>query len=415
MAKYNNINILKEEGIVGVEDFEIEGSDKELEGVMIKEILMTESLLTQSPQLAVILHSSIYDPPGKWFDKWKNKKISFKLKGKVVSIDASSKDAELEVEQKVYRLSDRKFMPTNVGQTEQMTVHACDETLFKDVSKLVSKSWKCTQPSKIVKDILENCVEAKNVDVQEADPARDYIAENIHPYQVIAQQANVAMDGDDPSFLHFMTYEDKGKHYFKSLKKMAKGTDSKITYLQADIEEGTGYKNASFAVNFMFPCDFDYLSDLLNGLNENGENQNTGGFLNPVMKTASMEGKSDNGGCSQLGGSNYKVATTNKGSSEQQNSCNVDVEKHLVKRQARMGLLDRDKIALRITVPCNLELHVGQVISLQWINKKTTSSETPVYGTGDYLIASMTHNIKLGGFSVTTMDCVSVTVAQGQV
>jgi hypothetical protein len=114
-----------------------------------------------------------------------------------------------------------------------------------------------------------------------------------------------------------------------------------------------------------------------------------------------------------IGQYNFKEGMSNKSTAEQRNSCNIDVEKHLLKRQARMGLLERDKIALRITVPCNLDLHAGKVIKLKWENKKEGGGE--VYGSGDYLISSMMHHIKLGGLSVTVMDCVSTTVGQGVV
>ena len=168
-------------------------------------------------------------------------------------------------------------------------------------------------------------------------------------------------------------------------------------------------------MNFSFPCDFDYLSDVLNGVDEQGKDQNSGSFINPVNKSFSgFFGGGGDSECGSLGKYNYKEAISNKSTSEQQNSCNLDVENHLLKRQARMGLLDRDKIALRITVPCNLELHVGKIITLKWDNLKAQSGTT-VYGDGDYLIASMTHNIKLGGFSVTTMDCVAKSAGQGVV
>lgn len=402
----DNFITLAEHGIVAVTGFNISGGDKELDGVSVKEIVMSENLLTPGLQTFIRLHSSIYNPPGKNFDNWKNKDVTFNL----VPSDGSS---SLSVRQKVYRLEDRHFMPTNVGQTEEMTVHACDESTLEDAKTLVSKSWKCTRPSEIVEHVLGKCLNVQNKQVDSADPARDYIAENIHPLQVIAQQANVAVDGDDPSFVHFMTYEDRGKHYFRSLKSMTKG-NAQFQFYQADIERETGYESKQIAINFSFPCDFDYLSDLLNGLDEKGKDQNTGYFANPVFKLFRLGGASSSStnDCG-LGGYNYKQGLSNKATAENQNSCNLDVETHLLKRQARMGLLDRDKIALRITVPCNLDLHVGKLLQLNWTNK-LGSGET-VYGAGTYLIASMTHNIKLGGFSVTTMDCVAQTAGSGVV
>lgn len=401
----NNINILEEQGIVKVEGFDIGGGGNNLESVTIKEIIMSENLLTPGLQTFVRLHSTIYAPAGKDFNQWKNQEMTFSLIG-------PSGAGQLDVNQKVYRLEDRHFMPTNVGVTEEMTVHACDESTLQDAQTLVSKSWKCTMPSEIVEHVLDKCLKVKNKQVDKAMPARDYIAENIHPLQVIAQQANVALDGDDPSFVHFMTYEDGGKHYFSSLKSMAGSSSVDFDYYQADIELQTGYFNNKYAINFSFPCDFDYLSDLLNGLDENGKNKNTGYTMNPTFKSGQILNTESEDECG-IGGFNYKEGLSNKATAEQQNTCNLDTETHLLKRQARMGLLERDKIALRITVPCNLNLHVGKKLSLTWKNK--IDNGTAVYGSGTYLIASMTHNIKLGGFSVTTMDCVASSVSSGEV
>lgn len=399
----NNFNFLFENGTISVDNFDIEGSGQNLDRVVIKEILMMESLLSQSPQTAIKLQSELYDPSGKDFDQFKNKDVKFNLR-------SSDGKMNLSVKQKVYRLSDRHFMPVNVGQTEEFTIHACDETLLTDAKCLVSKSWKCTRPSEVVSNVLQQCVEAKEKDVQSAEPARDYIAENIHPYQVIQQQANVALDGDDPSFLHFMTYENQGKHYFKSLKEMTSGS-SKITYKQRDHEETTGYLAKDSAINFSFPCDFDYLSDLLNGIDENGKDQNSMSIFDPVLKIMRTMGGKQDCDCG-IGQYNYKMAQSNQASAQQRDSCNMDVESHLLKRQARMALLEKDKIALRITVPCNLDLHVGQLIKLEWKNKYRGGD---VYGHGEFLIASLVHDIKLGGFSVTNMDCVSKTVGRGEV
>ncbi len=73
-----------------------------------------------------------------------------------------------------------------------------------------------------------------------------------------------------------------------------------------------------------------------------------------------------------------------------------------------MNLLESDKIALRITVPWNPELHAGEIIKLTLKNKNDPDQLN--YGSGEYLIVSMTHNIRRGGFGTTTMDCVSKTV-----
>lgn len=392
-------------GIIAVENFDI-GSGLP-NNISVKEINIVESLTSPVAQVIAVIQSALYDPPGKNFDQFKNKDMSFTLRGK----EGQYENKQLKCNLKTYRLENRNMVQNNFSAVEEMTFHAIDESVLEDAKCLVSKSWKCTKPSEIVSHVLDSCLKAQDSVVDSADPARDYIAENIHPFQVIAQQANVALDGDDPSFLHFMTIDEqtgKGVHHFQSLKKLA-GESSVETYEFAE-PTTKGYEEKNAVISFSFPCDFDYLSDLLNGINENGKNTNSIGMVDQSLKQFFMKmmGSAD---CDcGIGESNYKVAQSNAQSAEQRNSCNLDVESHLLKRQARMGLLEKDKIALRIVVPWNPKLHAGKVIKFQWKNKENNSD---VYGYGDYLIMSMVHNIRMGGYSTTTLECVATTVGQG--
>ena len=79
-----------------------------------------------------------------------------------------------------------------------------------------------------------------------------------------------------------------------------------------------------------------------------------------------------------------------------------------------MALLEKDKIALRLTVPWNTIYNVGKVIRIKLYNAEVGTKGFN-YGSGDYLITSLIHNIKSGGYSTITMDCVSKTVGQGEV
>ena len=168
------------------------------------------------------------------------------------------------------------------------------------------------------------------------------------------------------------------------------------------------FRSPKSIIDFSFPCDFDLLSDILNGIDEQGKNQNSVSTSDPTKKLFSMVG-----GGEGLGQFNAKEAISNKESTKDTDSCNLDVETHLLKRQARMGLLEKDKIALRIVVPWNPKLHAGSVIKLTWKNK--IDDKKPVYGAGEYLVVNMTHTIRYGGFSTTSMDCVSQTVGKGEV
>lgn len=394
LIKLNNFNILP--------DLEAQTT--------VKQISIVESLLSPAVQVMATIQANIYKPAGKNYDSHKNQQMTFS-----VSVEnENSSIPTYNINQKTYRLENRFKVQNNVSDVEEMTFHAVDETVLTDAACLVSKSWKCTKPSEVVSHVLDHCLKAQKTVVDSADPARDYIAENIHPFQVIAQQANVALDGDDPSFLHFMTIDENtgmGVHHFQSLKKLTK--ESSVETYNFGVPTLSDYSvTGKTALSYSFPCDFDYLSDLLNGLDENGENQNSLSTIDQVWKLMSKLGGNGTEKCDcGLGQFNYKMAQSNKSTSEQRNSCNMDVENHLLKRQARMGLLERDKIALRIVVPWNPKLHAGKVITFNWDNKEDKG--TPVYGTGTYLISSMMHTLRMGGFAITTLDCVSTTAGQG--
>lgn len=384
-------------------DADIGISGQKFNDITVKEIVLGESLLTPGLQTSVTLQSWVYSNPQKIWMDYKDTNITISM-----ADGTGLASRQMYINQRLYRIDNRE-MDSNVGQTETLTLHACDPTLLNDAQSLISKSWKCTMPSEVVSYALRSCAGAINEPkiTKNTGPARDYIAENIHPFQVVAQQANVALyKGDDPSFLHYMTYEGmspnigQGTHYFKSLGEMI--TQSPVaTYLNSEAQ-GDLY-NLTKAVSFSFPCVFDHLSDLLNGVGI-GNSLST---INPKTQDANLLGGSI-GGCG-IGQGNHKTAVTNSGTAEQQNSCNLGVEQYLLLRQARMALLEKDKIALRMVVPFNSNLHVGQMIGFSWVYKSGDSvrADTPVYGSGSYIIVALKHNIQLGGFASTTLDCIT--------
>lgn len=381
-------------------------SNNTLNEVTPVEIILGESLLTPGLQTYVRVHSYRHNIPLKNIDEYKGSGISIDIERKCLA--AFNLPSTMEVRQVVYRVEQRK--PIN-NSVEEFIIHACDQTLLNDAATLVSKSWKCTSPSSVVSDVLRNCAGASRLDVEGSLPARDYIAENIHPFQVVAQQADVALaGGSDPSFVHFMTYKNLGTHHFRSLYTMTR----KAAIMKFDYSEtgtGNGYGVPNSIMTHEFPCDFDLLSDILNGIDENGVDINSIAIFNPVFKSFSLLGNQALG-CG-FGGGVIKSSLTNSGSAGLQNMCPDDVQTHLLKRQARMALLEQDKIGLRLTVPWNPRLHAGEVIELELHNRDDPTQLN--YGSGKYLITSMTHNLKLGGFATTVMDCVSTTVGRGGV
>lgn len=376
----------------------------------IHEIVLVESLKTPGLQTTIKAHSYLHNDPNKILEGWKNAIGELKFTRPILKQYGFPE--EMGVRQRVYRLSNRKLINNN---NEEYIINMCDDTLLNDARQLVSHPWNCTKPSEVVKEVLQGCAGATQIDVEDCGPARDYMAENIHPFQVVAQQSDVALAKDnDPSFVHYMTYENFGTHHFRSLNYLT-SQPSIITLQYNETGESKGdegymgYKNPKAIMQYSFPCDFDFLSDLLNGIDVDGKDISTLTVINPFSKEATMMGNSALG-CG-IGGGVYKTAMTNMNTAQQQDSCNFDVENHMLKRQARMNLLEQDKVALRLTVPWNPIYHAGKVITIKLHNKNMEG--VLLYGSGDYLISSMVHTIKRGGFATTTMDCVSTTAGRG--
>lgn len=385
--------------------------------VSTKELVLGESLLNPGLQTSITFQSYLYTQSFKNLDQLKNKQLNLTLTNQI--------GQTMSINQRVYRLDNRYSIPTNVARNEEFTIHACDDTLLNNAKSLVSKSWKCVTPDQVVRYVLETCCNAQNAEIDSCQPARDYIAENIHPFQVVAQQANVALDGEDPAFLHWMTFDNSNgsgpTHHFKSLKTLC-NQPAKRTYFynETGVAGNVDYNNNRLspeasvipAISFSFPCDFDLLSDILNGIDENGKIITTALTFLPQFAGFNMFTDTGNqimsDGCG-IGSGNVKQSMTSPKSSLDY-GCNSDVDKYLLRRQAKMSLLERDKIALRIVVPWDPDVHAGDVIYFQW---KNPTNGGDLYGFGSYLVSSMMHKIHAGGYATTTLDCVSTTTGQG--
>lgn len=390
--------------------------------VTVKEVIVGESLLNPSIHTAVTLQSAIYSPPGKNWDQYKGQQMSLyvsdeQYKSRAVGTDGGNPRV-MRVNQTVYRCDNRHFSSFNTGQIEELTLHTVDDSVLKDAATIMTKSWQCTTPSSVVRSALQKVgVSGSRARVAGSGPPKNYVAESIHPFQVIQQQANMALwEGNDPSFIHYMTFnEQTGEniHNFRALAELIRAGGGsaanlyKIYGADTAISGGTSFSDGyNIAVTYSFPCDFDLLSDILNGIGPQGQDLNGGNVFNLASGAVNAIGSLLNGDIS--GVANFAAGMTTKGTSKQQNVCDSDIEKWLIKRQARMGLLDKDKIALRVTIPWSPWLHAGNVIYFKWDNRY--DSRTPVYGSGAYLIVHMTHNIQFGGYATTTLDCIANTL-----
>ena len=379
----------------------------------ISEIHLSESLMSPSLHASVMVTSYRHNGYVKNWDLLAGSKINISVNRPILA--EYNRESKLDVEMTIYRVENRH---PRSPQNDDFKIADIDETALNNAMKRVSKSWKCTPPHAIVGDVMMNCLDVPNLVTEASQPNRTYFAEDIHPYQVVAQQADVALaGGNDPSFLHYMTFEKVvGTHRFESLYGM---TRKESIWDYEFIEKGRideTWENPWAMLSYENPCDFDLLSDALNGINPF-----TGDINRSIVVVNAVNGMVDivgaNPGDCGIGSAGNDVSFTNKYSAGNENNCEVDVEKHKLLRIARLGLLDSDKIAFRLTVAFNPILHVGKMIKIQTPNKvynpDGTITVSPDYASGYYLISNMTHKLLPGGFCTTTMDCVSQSVGLG--
>jgi len=413
--KYTNLSTL---GIL------VDGISSELhDQVTVSEISMTESLSTPGLMTTIILQSATNtdrhgevsseesETPVKNLDEYYAKVCVIAATRPILrELYGDSFKWEFKTEQIIYRLSDRVKINYNV---EQYRLDLCDPSLLLDAKRFISKSWKNVTPDEVVRDVLGN-LPTVNLDVEEVNPKKDYIAGYLHPFQIVNQQSELSLTKTnkvDPSLVHFMTYQningqDIPTHNFRSLTAMAKQEPIFDFAYSAKDTQDLNYSNPHDIMTYSFPLDFDALSDVLNGVDyKNGKSFIQMNALNSLTNRVSGFGAASSGPATTPW-----IERSNLGTEDTQNSAPLASEQIKVLRRARMGLIEQGNIALNMTVPFSPFLNAGRTITATFYNTQNGSKN---YGTGKYLIVNMTHNIKMGGLGITMLECVSDSVQRG--
>lgn len=362
-------------------------------GSSVAQVEMHESILSPASYTVTHLQIPTHTEFSRNFDSLKSQDINIKT----YNPNIFSGKVE-EITQKIYKMTDRK--PYN-HSVQSFSIHSCDITILNNAERRMSNYYQCMTPSMVAAEAFK-CVGATRVFIEPSAPARDYQAANIHPFQVLAEQADVALSGGtDPSYLHFTTLLNSGTHYFRSIKEMVSYSPRWKYYA---VEEGAGelLGNPYNIIDYSAPCDFDLLSDIMNGVGS-GASVIT---INPFSGTFDLL-QGDLTACGGMGGALVNSVITDTGS---ETNCGTSPENYMSLRQARLSIIQEDKIALKITVPYNPFLHAGDMVECIFTNK---TDGTLNYGSGEYLIVNLQHSLHSGGLGITMMDLVSESVGVG--
>lgn len=365
----------------------------------VTEIQLNESLLSASLETSILFQSSIHTLPMKNYDDFRNSEVKVKMANPNI-MTGPDDPFILETTQRIYRLENRKPMSY---QLENFTIKACDQSLLNNEVTRVSDYYKCLTPSEVAHRAL-SALGVANVDIEESFPPRDYNAANIPPFQILAEQAEVALATNDPSFLHFMTFKNGATHNFKSLRTMA--NQSPVwSYVYNVKGLGGQLGNPYNIMAYEFPCDFDLLSDIQNGVGMGTSVIS----MNPFSGSTGIVGGNINEAGGMGNGNNVDIVSDINTTDD---NCGVQAEDYTPLRKSRIGLIQPEMISLRLLVPFNPLLHAGEMINVAFHSSLNGELD---YGSGDYLIVNMNHTIKTGGYGVTTMELVSRSIGHGEV
>lgn len=413
-----------------VKDIDIGVEDKELmfSELSVTNVYVHESILSPTVQISVTFVDSVHLI--KNFLQYKIAKgempnLSMTVINPMFNIEGRgphgvTRDAELPINNfQVYRMDSRR--PLNYHM-EQFTLHICSPSIIKNQIYRMSDFYKMKELSKVVEDAMDSVGIKKNVrSIEKTDIHRDYISNNQHPFQVIAEITDMAMKDNHAQYLHYMTTEEvQGKHYFISLKKLLNNAEKKGFKPDFNYEYSEKGANETFTINdimtYEFPCDFDTLLDLSGGIIHNKEDHKNHKpsmvSINPFdggifMVDGKIHGDKKLRG---FGGALNAGAWSNKNNFEAPGltSRPSGVEKYLHKRTENITFLHRERIDLKIVVPFNPRLHVGNLIDVSFYSKREKGSKNKDYGSGIYLVCHMTHDVKVGNYGTTILECIKV-------
>lgn len=390
-----------------VENFTINSDDQETlyRELSLSDFYLKESLLSPSVQMSCKMSDTTHIVKNYMSYKF-NDTMPPNITCTLVNPNVNG---NMKVRLHVYRMDNRS--PINYN-TEQFTLHSCHLSTFINMKRRMSDYYRNVELSKIVRDAMTAIGESG--DIATSSLSRSYMTNNQHPFQVISDISDMATDGLKSPFLHYMTMENgEGKHYWKSLKELINQSEKhEFVYNEKGINQQL--IDPQNIMLYEFPCDFDTLLDLSSGILFNKEDyfnhKPSMVSLNPFDSGFYLvDGKSHDKTKAGFGGALNAGAWSNLNT---QGDVPTRTERYLHKRSEMLSCLHRENINLKIVVPFNPTVHVGQNIKVKFEIKRSDEPRVD-FGSGKYLIAHLTHNIKTGGYGTTTLECVKVDVAAG--
>jgi hypothetical protein len=330
---------------------------------------------------------------------------------------------------RVYKIGNRK--PVGNMNSESYTLYFCSEELLLSEQIKISKSYKGTKISDVIKNILTDKLKVKKEKIQrieETNGINDFIVPQFKPFEAISWLSTYARPkGAGEVGADMLFYETKDGFNFRSLQSMFRDDIyATYKYQQKSIED----KTQSFQEKTISVLDYEFVKvyDMMNDINS-GTLANRLLSIDIMARTSKVtdfnyekyksQAKTLNPGSpantlkNRLGLTNtnsydgaFKVAT---GNAFQQNepyikqavdgvAKNIAIETYVPNRTAQISLANYT--VLKAKIPGDAGITVGRTIDFNLLTLKPTSSTKNLdeFYSGKYLVTAVRHIIQPSAF-----------------
>ena len=329
---------------------------------------------------------------------------------------------------RVYKIGDRK--PVGNLNSESYTLYFCSEELILSEQIKISKSYKGTKISDIIKNILTDKLKVKpeKIRIEETTGVNDFIVPRFKPFEAISWLSTYARPkGTGEIGADMLFYETKDGFNYRSLQSMFKeNVYATYKYQQKGIED----KILTFQEKTISVLDYEFVKvyDMMNDISS-GTLANRLLSIDPMARTSKItdfnydqyksRAKTLNPGSpantlkNRLGLTNtnsyeasFKVATGNAAQQDEPYikqavdgvAKNIAIETYVPNRTAQISLANYT--VLKIKIPGDPGVTVGRTIDFNLLTLKPNIQQRNLdeFYSGKYLVTAVRHIIQPTAF-----------------
>lgn len=147
-------------------------------------------------------------------------------------------------------------------------LHLVTMPMFHNMNRMIRRSYSATT-SDIVKNVCENILKIKDLEVEPTYESQNYVIPNLRPFEVISKMANVTIKANtDDRVADYTFFENSSGHHFKSLQSLSQ--EQTVQDLRwSDIPGNQHNFDENRIITYKFEKMFNQIENIRNGMYAN--------------------------------------------------------------------------------------------------------------------------------------------------